>query len=609
MLTATELLAQVAPSWRPPPKRTVSQWADEKRMLSPEGSALPGRWDTKIVEYAREIMDCVSDPRVTDIAWMACSQVGKSEVLLNIQGYLMDYDPSPILMVQPTVEMAQAFSKDRIAPMIRDTPALRKIVSEAKSREATNTIQQKMFPGGHLTMIGANAPAGLASRPIRAVLFDEVDRYPPSAGSEGDPIKLAEKRTVTFWNRIKIKVSTPVNKSDSRIEMAYGLGDMRQWHVPCPHCGYHQVLVWANVKWTDRDASSARYQCDECGVLWTDNERVAAVRKGHWKPQREFNGVASFHTTGLMSPFVTLEEGVQEFLDAQGNPLLLKVWTNTYLGETWEEEGQRVDHHTLRERCEDWPGDIEDGVTLLTAGVDVQDNRLEYEIVGWGNDDESWSVKYGVIYGDPSGPAIWLELKAALFQIFEHPRFGQISVRAACVDTGYLTSKVLKFCRATERVYAIKGIGGEGKPLTGNPSKSNFASVPVFPVGTHTAKDLVFGRLRASSDEAGYCHFPNDNAHGDEYFKQLTGEELRTRFHKGFAKKEYVKIRNRNEALDCRVYATAALDLLDVDLAAQRRAVEAQWEQWMAEQNAPETKPKSSGRPLKTGFVNQWRNR
>ncbi len=586
-------------SLAPPPKYTVSQWADARRKLSGEASAIPGQWRTALVEHMREPMDCVGDPRIARVVIMAGAQIAKSEVLLNIIGFLIDYDPSPIMMVQPTLEMAEAFSKDRVAPMLRDTPCLAEKIGE-NSRDSSSTIRQKMFPGGHLTLVGANSPSSLASRPIRAVLFDEVDRFPVSAGEEGDPIALAVKRSATFWNRIVVMVSTPTNKGASRIESAYEEGDQRQRMCPCPHCGEFQVLQWANVKWTDRKPETARYMCGECGTLWTDAQRIAAVRKGYWKAQKEFTGIASFHVPGLLSPFATMADGVREFLEAQGDPSRLRVWVNTYLGETWEEEGQRIDTHSLLQRCEEYETRVPEGVTLLTAGADVQDDRVELEIIGWGDDFETWSVDYRTFYGDPSTPSLWSEVRAALKQIFVHPIFGEMSVRATCIDTGgHYTKNVYDFVKATERVYGIKGVPGEGKPLVGRPSKSNYGNIHLFPVGVHTAKELVYARLRSKPGEVGYCHFPAGRP--DAYFDGLTAEKLMTRYHKGFKRTEFVKFRARNEPLDCRVYGTAALELLNVDLRAQRMAQES------AARRRAEAVKKPDAPAKKTGFVNRWR--
>lgn len=610
MQTASDLAQRVLAKFAPPPKRTVSEWADENRKLSAESSALPGQWRTSVVEYMREPMDCVGDPKVHSVVVMAAAQVAKSEFLNNVTGYLIDYDPSPILMVQPTIEAAEDYSKDRIAPMIRDTPVLRKKVADDKSKTSGNTIKNKKFPGGYLVMIGANSPSGLASRPIRAVLADEVDRAPVSAGEEGDPINLAIKRTATFWNRIIVLVSTPTNKGASRIEAAYEDGDQRERYCPCPHCGEYQVLKWANVRWDERKPETARYMCEECGVLWTDPQRIAAVRKGEWRATKPFNGIASFHVTGLLSPFATMSDGVREFIEAQGDPARLKVWVNTYLGETWEEEGRQVDGHELYERREEYETQIPEDVTLLTMGVDVQDDRIEAEVVGWGDDFESWSIDYRVFYGDLSTPHPWQELEEYRKQIYSHPLFGDMSVRRMCIDSGgHYTQQVYNYVRGrTPEVFAIKGIAGEGKPIIGRPTKSNIGKIPLVPVGVHTTKELVFARMRVAEGEAGRCHWPMK--YGPDYFQQLTAEKEVTRYHKGFKRTEFIKIRARNEALDCRVYATAALELANVDLNAWRRRLETMLDK---QDEVEENKPKKSTsrvfrnqRP-RSSFVDSWR--
>lgn len=602
MKTKNDLLATLCPKWKPPPRKTVSEWADTTRKLSSESSAIPGQWRTRIVEYAREPMDCVSDPRVNRVVIMAAAQVAKSEILLNVAGWMMDYDPSPMLMLQPTIDMAEAFSKDRVGPMIRDTPALKKIIrSNGGRRGQEDTIKQKKFPGGHLTMIGANAPSSLASRPIRAVLCDEVDRYPVSAGKEGDPVLLAAKRSVTFWNKLLMLVSTPVDKNTSRIEAAYEQGDGRQYWVPCPHCGEHQVMKWSQIKFKDRNPDTARYECEHCGEHWTDTTRIAAIRKGEWRAQREFYGTASFHITGMMSPFTMMSDGVREFLEAQGKPEQLKVWTNTYLGETWEDQGERVDTHSLMDRREKFDHPVPENVTLLTAGADVQDDRIEVEVVGWGDNSESWSVGHKVFYGDPSGVALWSSVRNYLGQMWHHPLFGDIEIRATCLDTaGHYTKNAYDFVRANHRVYGIKGIGGEGKPMVGTPSRNNYGKIPLFPLGTFALKETVVARLKAAEGEAGRCHFPIDRE--EEYFNQMTSEMLTQRFHKGYRRREWVKIRARNEAFDLRVYATAALELLNVDLIGHRKALLRETQRDVKE----EDEKRSSGRK-KSSFVNSWK--
>jgi len=498
---------------------------------------------------------------------MAGAQLGKTEVILNIVGYHIDNDPSPILVLQPTLEMAQAFSKDRVAAgLIKSTPALRGKVKDPRSRDSGNTTLHKVFPGGALTMVGANSPSGLASRPIRIVLCDEVDRYPPSAGSEGDPIQLAKKRSATFWNRKLILVSTPTNTDNSRIQDAFDKSDQRYYHVPCKHCESDQVLKWSNVKWQDNDPDTAQYVCDHCGVLWTDADRVWSVRNGTWIANKPFRGVAGYAISGLYSPWTPLPDAVKEFLAVKKNPEQLRVWTNTYLGQTWSDIGETVDDYMLSERREEMPS-IPDDALVLVAGVDVQDNRLEISIIGFGRDDESWVVDHITLYGDPSTPQLWTALDSYLFAQYETESGRQIAIRAACIDSGgHFTNSVYAYCKknAGRKVFAIKGVGGEGKPVAGRPSKNNVGRCPLFPIGVDTVKDLMFARMRIQEMGPGYIHFSDKL--NDEYFRQLTAEKIVTKYHKGYKKRVFEKIRARNEALDCMVYAYAAYAIIGINI-------------------------------------------
>jgi phage terminase large subunit GpA-like protein len=591
----------------PPPDMTVSEWADEYRYLSAESSASPGKWRTSTVEYLREPMDMVGNPLVRRITLMTSAQVGKSSFIENVIGFFMGHDPCPILHVSPTISSSEMFSKERLAPMLRDCPSLRKLVKEAKSRDSGNTISTKTFPGGTLALVGANAPAGLASRPIRTVLCDEVDRFERSAGTEGDPINLAVKRTTTYWNRVLIFVSTPGNKGQSRIEEEYERGDMRQRWCACHACGAMQVLKWAQVKWDDRDPDTARYECEHCGEAWTDYRRVAAVRAGSWIAQKPFNGNVSYHLSQIYSPFAPLSDGVRDFLDSRGNPELMKTWVNTFLGETWEESGKRVEWSDLLTQRETYEHPVPDGVTMLTAGVDTQDDRFEIEIVGWGDDHRSWSVAYHVIYGDLSTPAPWQELREYLKQTWTHPRLGDMPLRMTCMDSGgHYTQSVYEFTSSMSRVAAIRGMGGEGKPMIGRPTKNNLGGTQVFTLGVDTIKELVTSRLRSTPDQAGYCTFPHDR--DDNYFRGLTAEELRTRFVKGFKKNEWFKIRPRNEPFDCRVYATAALEMLSVDLNALRRAALREALKRDIEKLMPKAKPTQVSRQPKSNWAHGWKN-
>lgn len=607
--TLSLALASVsARALKPPPKLSVSQWADSFRKLSPESSAEVGAWHTSRAEYQREILDAVSDPSIESVVIMSCAQVGKTEMLLNLIGYHIHQDPSPILLVQPTLDMAQTFSKDRLAPMLRDTPVLQGKVADPKARDSGNTTLKKNFFGGHITMCGANSPASLASRPIRLVLFDEVDRFPVSAGSEGDPIDLARKRAATFWNRKEVAVSTPTIRNASRIEALFENTDKREYHVPCPDCGHHQVMRWSNVHWTDENPDTAFYACDECGGAWDDAARYKAIRKGEWRATAPFVGRAGFRLSGLCSPWTPLSSAVADFLQAKKLPETLRVWVNTYLGESWEDDGERLDDFQIASHREDYTSDqLPKEVVFLTAGVDVQDDRLEMEVVGWGRDEESWSVEYKTFFGDPASAQVWADLDSYLTLQFSTEDGRELGIKAAAVDTGgHHTQAVYKFCkpRLGRRIFAIKGVGGEGKPIVGRPSTNNHIKCKLFPIGVDTAKETVYSRLKIKEIGAGYCHFPKH--YNDEYFAMLTAEKVVRKYHKGFHRREWIKVRPRNEALDCRVYALAALSIVgvNVNIIAQR-SMKAKANDDLDEKPKPKVKRKMPRR--EGGFVNGWR--
>lgn len=552
--------------WKSPPKLTISEWADEKRYLSPEASAEPGKYKTDRAEYQRGIMDAFSDPATERVVVMSSAQVGKTEILNNIVGYFIDQDPSTILNLQPTLEMAQTWSKDRLAPMVRDNPCLTDKVTESKAKDGKNTILHKLFPGGHITIVGANSPAGLASRPIRIVLCDEVDRYPASAGTEGDPVNLAIKRTTTYWNKKIGLFSTPTLKGISRIEAAFEESDQRYFYVPCPHCGKYQRLKWSQVKFNDNDASSAFYECEHCSAHLTDTDRIRAIRLGYWKAEKPFKGVAGFHLNEFYSPWRKITDIVQDFLNAKGNPDKLKTWVNTCLGETWEEQGESVEASALEQRVENYKT-IPNGGLILTMGVDTQDDRLECKIDAWGKGEESWVIDYVKIYGDPDQPEVWQQLDDLLAKDFLHESGARLNISATCIDSGgHKTQAVYDYGRKryNQNVFIIKGVGGENIPIIGAQSKvkcgKSHKTVKLFPVGVDQAKSTIFGRLKIAEFGSGYMHFKQETC-DRVFFDSLTAEKLVTKFSKGFPKRSWVKIRPRNEVLDTSVYSYAALKI------------------------------------------------
>ena len=563
-------LAALTRGWmfQPPPLLTVSQWADRHRRLSSEASAEPGQWRTDRAPYQRGIMDALNDPAVHTVVVMKSAQVGYTEILLNILGYYISQDPSPILLVNPTLEMSEVFSKTRLAPMLRDTPVLRGLVADAKSRDSGNTLLSKNFPGGVLAMAGANSPAGLASRPIRIVLCDEVDRFPPSAGAEGDPVNLAIKRSATFQNRKIILGSTPTIKGLSRIESAYEHSDRRRYHVPCPDCGEMQPLVWSNITWTPNAPDTAGYACRQCGSVIAEKHKGRMLARGEWRAETVCNGVAGFHLNELYSPWRKWSDVVTDFLAAKENPETLKTWVNTSLGETWEEQSEKSDPTTLLSRRENYTAArLPMRILYLTAGVDVQDDRLELEIIGWRQDrrdapPESWGVEYLVLRGDPARAEVWNQLDEILLRGYRTEDHRTLRISACCVDSGgHHTAQVYAFCTARigRHIYAIKGMPGARPIWSHKAGKSKKYQAQVWHVGSDTAKDAWYSRLRTSTENTpGYCHFPND--YTESFFEMLTAEQVRTKYSKGRPIREWFNPPGRrNEALDIRVYALAAL--------------------------------------------------
>ena len=561
---------RAAKLWAPPPDLTISEWADQHRQLSAESTAEPGQWYTSRAEYQRGIMDAFSDATVQDVVVMSSAQVGKTEILNNVVAYFVDQDPSPMLCVQPTLEMGEAWSKDRLAPMLRDTICLRGKVKDPRSRDSGNTLLHKIFPGGHITVAGSNSAASLASRPIRIVLCDEVDRYPASAGTEGDPVNLALQRSANFWNRKHGLFSTPTIKDASRIEAAYRDSDQRRYAVPCGDCGEFQYLSWGQVKYQDDDPATAAYECQFCKARWNDGTRYRAVRLGRWQPSAPFNGTAGFHLNAIYSPWVSLSSLVKDWFAAQSSPERLKTFVNTKLGETWEERHEaQTNPQLLLSRCEAYadedgaPTPVPERVVILTAGVDIQADRIEAEVIGWGRDEESWSLGYFVIPGDTARTEVWRDLDELLSRVWDHPLGLKFRLHAACIDRSYNDAMVQRFLRTTvnRRVFAIVGRAG-AVPIW--PRKPSHAKGSVFYlVGIDAIKDAIGARLRLAEHGPGYMHFAIGPNYDLDHFEQLTAERKFTVYHHGFPRREWRKKEGaRNEALDCRVYGYAALHAL-----------------------------------------------
>lgn len=614
------VLQEIARHWfdifRPPPRLTVSEWANEFRFLSQESSSNPGKYNSEMTPYAVAWMDSVNDHTASGTVLMVASQLGKTEVINNIVGYFMDVEPAPILMVQPTIDLAESWSKERLAPMIRDTPALREKVSDPRSRDSGNTLLHKTFPGGNIAMAGANAPSGLASRPRRVVALDEVDRFPVSAGSEGDPSSLAIRRTETFWNPVIIETSTPTVKGISRIEARFEESDKRRLYCDCPRCGYSQTLKWSQVRHTDDTGEDAWLECEGCEAHLTDDERremiIAAAKNKRWIPEFPARTLRGFHLNGMASLFRhkrgyknRLHQMVADHLSAKRKGKeVLRTWVNTFLAETWEEEGESVAWEPLMQRRENW-GAFPAGGYVVTVGADIQGDRVEMEFVAWGTDEESWSIDYVVIMGDFNRPEVQAAVDDQLQRKFPHPCGVEVSVMCAFMDSGHKAKSVYQFTKKRERrkVFACKGRGGPAVPLISRPTRQGTVRAALFSVGSDSAKDIVYSRIQTADLGPGYMHFPSDR--DETWFRQLTAETKVTRYKDGvpFSKFENAS-KARNEALDCRVYALGALQLLNINwkkLAESFSPVDAK-----AEESTD--KPEKKKRPARKsgGWVNSW---
>lgn len=573
----TELLRTTYAMFRPPRAQTVSEWADENRVLVSESSAEPGPWRTDRAPYQREIMDAFTQPGVYEIVIMSSAQVGKSEIELNMMGRAIDNDPGPMLYVQPTDKVAEDYSKRRIAPMIAACPRLRDKVYKAKGRDAANTITMKTFPGGSLAIIGANSPSDLASKPVRYIFLDEIDRFPPSAGTEGDPIELAERRTETYrHNRKIVKTSTPTIKGVSKIEKAYMKGTQEEWRTECPHCREYSFIRFDDVKWDtekfeDEDGEknyivkNPRWQCPICKAETPEHEAKRLPAKWVVKNAKALqNGVRSFCMNAFMSPWSDWREIALSFLHSKNDPELLKVFHNTMLGESWELRDRSGVPEKLYERREHYNAEVPSGVLVLTMGIDTQDNRLEYEVVGWDRHEESWGIERGVIPGRADSPGVWEEVDALLDREWKMKNGMALRVLATFIDSGgHFTQDIYRECarRANRRIWPIKGEGGAGKLYVRQmKSGTGIRGAYAFMIGVDVGKEAILYSTGVEEPGAKYMHFPIDVRAGYdlEYFRGLVSEKQVIHRRAGQSVVTWEKVHERNEPLDMRNYARAA---------------------------------------------------
>ena len=591
-------LAEARPGWfsglKPDKHLTVSEWADEKRVLNQRTAAEPGRWRTSRTPYLQAIMDDLSqDSPVSRVSFMKGAQIGGTEAGNNWIGYQIDHAPGPGMVVQPTVDMGKRWSKQRLAPMIEDMECLAAKVKESRSRDSGNTTMSKEYDGGILIISGANSASGLRSMPVKNLMLDEVDAYPYDVDGEGDPVELAINRTKTFSRKKILLISTPTTKGMSRIERSFKDGDQRRYHVPCPHCDEKQALEFKNLHWLKNEdgthrPETAEYACIHCGAVIPEHHKTWMLDNGEWIAEGIPNlSHHSYHINSLYSPlgWESWAQIVEKFIKAKNDPALLKTFTNTIEGLPFEENGDTVDRHVLQERAEPYPLRIVPlGGLVLTAGVDTQDNRLEVVVYAH-NDREKWPIDYHVIYGSPGEMGTWAILDDYLKAPFPHAAGCELTIQATVIDSGgHYTQQVYDFCRLRKHRHIIAGksYSIRGKPILGKPSKTDVSikgktitnGAEVWMIGSDTAKSLIYSWLRVTEANAdGYMHFSDQLP--DAFYTQLTAEKLATRYVKGFPVVEWVlPSGTRNEVLDCTVYATAAFWLLGL-----HRWRPAQWKQ------------------------------
>lgn len=581
-------LAKILSGMKPPEDLTVSQWADKNRRLTSESSAEVGKWRTSRTPYMFDILDSFTDPLIEHIVVVAASQVGKSETINNMVGYCIDQDPGPILLIQPTIDDVKRYSEMRIAPMIRETRCLKRKVADPKSRDAANTKRQKSFPGGVLVMTGSNVAHDLSSMPIRYVFGDERDRWATSAGSEGDPWELAVARTRTFYNKKMVEVSTPTVKGASAIENSYNLGTMERWKTQCPHCGEYVEITFDNIRFEYEAAEKGDkkifhitelfYVCPECGGI--SDEHTMKSQPAKWvatvPEARKHHKTRSFWLTAWVSPWATWESIILQFLQAGTDSAKLQVVYNTQFGELWEERGDMASEDDVMARREVYEAEVPDGVLLLTCGVDTQDDRLEYEVVGHRRYGETWGIKKGVILGRPDTEEVWERLDEVLSHKYKFKSGVSLQISLTFIDEGgHFTQEVRQHClaRQYDHVFAIKGANRPDIPYTAPPKKQKIVvngkvigQVWVYEIGVNAGKQKIVDNLRVQSPGANYCHFPLRDDYGKQFFKQLMSEHL------AYVPKlkhpwQWQKIpgHERNEAFDIRNYNLAACEILSPD--------------------------------------------
>lgn len=574
-----KILAEISAAWTPDPLLSITDWADQYFFLPAASSAEPGKYRTARTPYVREILDSLSPYNgIQSVTFAKPTQIGATVLAIAWMCYGIDCSPAPMLVTLPTGSLAESFSKQKLQPAIDETPRVRGRVKDRRSRDSGNTILEKQYPGGSITITGSNSPASFRSRSVKNVFLDDLDGFEMNVGGEGDPSELAARRTDSYGARKKIFLcSTPTMKGISRIEAAYEISDQRRYHVPCPHCGHFQILEWGGVdfehgiRFLRNDAGQiidVWYQCIQCHGRIDEADKTAMLEAGEWIPTFPERIARGYHLSALYSPigWVSWKQIVEEFLKSKTDPEKLQVWTNTRMGLPWEERGDQPEWADLHSRAEPYQIlTVPAPAQMLTAGVDVMDHFLSVSIWGWGPGEEAWLVYWGEIYGDPMQPGVWTELDALLFRAYAHEG-GALSIVSMGVDSGgHCTQAVYDYARRRyPQAIACKGAAAFNKPILTQPNKVelNYAGmkikdgVELWTVGTDTIKATLYSRLRIRDHGPGYIHFPIGLP--EQFYQELTAEKRVTRYVKGFPRMEWVQIRRQNHALDAFILAYAS---------------------------------------------------
>lgn len=611
---------------RPPTQMLPSDWA-EQHVRIPAGNAIPGPIRFDNAPYQREPLDMTVRTDCHRISMMWSAQVGKTMLALCAQGFRIAANPTSQIMMQPSEGDLRTWLETKFNPMVDASDQLQSVIAPPRGRHGVNNQQMKSYPGGFIMFAWSGSPKTMRGRSAPFIVCDETDGYDRTI--EGHPVSVLSQRSATYGDdALVLEISTPTTKGSSWIDTAFDEGDQRHYWVKCPHCGELQTLKWQQVIWEKSQdgghyPDTARYVCiNGCDPGWDDATRAAAIRSaeregGGWIAEKPWTGHASYHLNELYSTMRKLPDIVRSFLakKAAGD---LQTFTNVSLAEVWEDQGAQVDSVGLMERAESFPAPVPAGGVWLSAGIDMQEDRLEVETVAWGPGEESWSIDYHVIWGDPLLDDVWRDLDDHLSSTWLHETGAQLTIGAACLDTGggsgdnglTYTQRAYEYVRqrSGRRLFAIKGVGGWDRPIVSAPSRKKTGKrqrpVDLFTIGSDEAKAIIAKRLEIDEPGPGYCHVPDSR--DAEWFRQITAEKLITRYRRGFAQREWHKTRPRNEALDCRQYAYAALKLINPNLERLKRRMTVQNE---ADESVPETPPEEETPPKRKGKRKRMRMR